>query len=71
MSTSSGFKALFEAAQRLSVEPKTMLALMVLDELGLANISPEKLMLHELERQSSQTSGEKQQSTVWNPRCRI
>jgi hypothetical protein len=48
MSTSSGFKALFEAAQRLSVEPKTMLmALMVLDELpGLADISPERLMLH-------------------------
>ncbi|EFX81259.1 hypothetical protein DAPPUDRAFT_317827 [Daphnia pulex] len=65
MSTSSGFKALFESAQRLSVDPKTMLAMVVLDELGLADMSPEKpiKVLHaELERQSVLTSGEKQQS---------
>ncbi|XP_057375006.1 uncharacterized protein LOC130695963 [Daphnia carinata] len=65
MSTSSGFKALFESAQRLSVDPKTMLAMVVLDELGLTDMSPEKpiKVLHsELERQSVLTSGEKQQS---------
>uniref|UniRef100_A0A0P4YE06 AAA+ ATPase domain-containing protein n=2 Tax=Daphnia magna TaxID=35525 RepID=A0A0P4YE06_9CRUS len=65
MSTSSGFKALFESAQRLSVDPKTMLAMVVLDELGLADMSPEKpiKVLHaELERQSVLTSGDKQQS---------
>ncbi|KAI9554203.1 hypothetical protein GHT06_019475 [Daphnia sinensis] len=65
MSTSSGFKALFESAQRLSVDPKTMLAMVVLDELGLADMSPEKpiKVLHaELERQAVLTSGEKQQT---------
>ena len=65
MSTSSGFKALFESAQRFSVDPKTMLVMVVLDELGLADMSPEKpiKVLHaELERQSVLTSGEKQQS---------
>ncbi len=42
-----------------------MLAMVVLDELGLADMSPEKpiIVLHvELERQSFLTSGEKQQS---------
>jgi hypothetical protein len=65
LSTSSGFKALFESAQRLSVDPKTMLAMVVLDELGLADMSPEipiKVLHVELERQSFLTSGEKQQS---------
>ena len=65
MSTASGFKALFESAQRLSVDPKMMLALVVLDELGLADLSPEKpiKVLHsELERKSVLTSGEETQS---------
>ncbi|KAI9554792.1 hypothetical protein GHT06_020069 [Daphnia sinensis] len=66
LSTSSGFKALFESAKRLSVDPKTMLAMVVLDELGLADMSPEKPMkvLHaELERQSVLTTGEKEQTS--------
>lgn len=65
LSTSAGFKALFESAQRLSVDPKTMLAMVVLDELGLADLSPEKpiKVLHsELERKAFLTSGETQQS---------
>jgi len=65
LSTSSGFKALFESAQRLSLDPKTMLAMVVLDELGLADLSPEKpiKVLHsELERKAVLTSGEQQQS---------
>ena len=65
ISTSAGFKALFESAQKLSVDPKTMLAMVVLDELGLADMSPEKpiKVLHaELERKSVLTSGEEQQS---------
>ena len=65
LSTSSGFKALFESAQRLSVDPKTMLAMVVLDELGLADLSPEKpiKVLHsELERKAVLTSGEQQQT---------
>ncbi len=65
LSTSSGFKALFDSAQKLSNDPKTMLAMVVLDELGLADLSPEKpiKVLHsELERQAVLTSGEQNQS---------
>jgi hypothetical protein len=65
LSTSSGFKALFESAQRLSNDPKLMLAMVVLDELGLADLSPEKpiKVLHsELERKAVLTSGDVQQS---------
>ncbi len=65
LSTSSGFKALFESAHRLSINPKTMLAMVVLDELGLADLSPErpiKVLHSELERNAVLTSGEQQQS---------
>lgn len=66
MSTSYGFKTIFETAQKLSTDPKTMLAMVVLDELGLADLSPEKpiKVLHaELERKAFLTSGEAQQAT--------
>lgn len=65
LSTSSGFKALFHSAKKISVDPKQMLALVVLDELGLADMSPEKPMkvLHaELERKSILTSGNEELS---------
>ena len=65
LSTSSGFQVLFESALKLGVDPKTMLPLVVLDELGLADRSPEnpvKVLHSELERQSVLTSGMKQES---------
>ena len=65
LSTCSGFKAQFESARRLSQDPKVMLAMVVLDELGLADLSPEKpikVLHHELERKAVLTSGESQQS---------
>ena len=56
LSTSSGFQALFQSARNISRNPKQMQAMVVLDELGLADLSPEKpvKVLHrELERQGT------------------
>ena len=69
LSTSSGFKALFESARKMSLDPKTMLSMVVLDELGLADLSPEKpiKVLHsELERMAVLTSGEQHQQSPYS-----
>ena len=66
LSTSAGFQSLFQSAQKMSVDPQVMLGMVVLDELGLADLSPEKpiKVLHSaLERKSVLTYGETEESS--------
>jgi len=56
LSTSAGFKALFDSARKLSSETSLIQPLVVLDELGLADLSPDrpiKVLHSELERASN------------------